>query len=487
MDSETQQKLRTARAQHKTIGLVQGSWDMFHLGHLCYLQEARKQCDFLIVAMDDDEKIRFRKGNNRPIIPLEERYATIEKLGIADALVVKHLSEPHWGLIKAVKPDVLIAIKENYSDADLQKLQKICGRVAVLPRQATTSTSDIIRRTLIKNGVKALSKKDPRVRSAVKSLKDRLHVHDHMPVPLPEMFQQILSSTDPVVPNVACCFSGGRWYFGVNQIDQSLPKNEIERRTELFYSTVEHAEINLLKKLEHTPTLDMPIFCTLCPCDKCLKVLIDKGAKDIRYLEDHPDRNWSKRTHALAKRKGVKLTQITVDSIEPASDIPVDQTASAEPEFDPKDFSTYKYGDPRNAREQKQLDIMIQNERSHRDPFAPNEIDQTILLSYDHWYVSENRFPYEGVEHQFLIIARDDIYSPDQVTTEMWAELKVIFDRLRQSFSISGGALCFRFGDTLRSGASLKRLHLHLIVPESGAKTKFGIGGNLAIKEELKI
>lgn len=78
-------------------------------------------------------------------------------------------------------------------------------------------------------------------------------------------------------------------------------------RTELFYDTVEHAEINLLKKMGNVKTLaDTPVYVTLFPCDKCMKVLADKGVHEIYYLEDHPERNWSKRSHALAEKKGIK-------------------------------------------------------------------------------------------------------------------------------------------------------------------------------------
>ena len=44
---ELLEKIEEARIQGKKIGLVQGSWDMFHLGHLLYISEARKLCDLI--------------------------------------------------------------------------------------------------------------------------------------------------------------------------------------------------------------------------------------------------------------------------------------------------------------------------------------------------------------------------------------------------------------------------------------------------------
>ena len=145
MDENWLANVKIAKKTGQKVGLVQGSWDLFHLGHLRYIMKARALCDFLVIAMDSDEKIRKRKGPTRPVIPEKERYEFIRLLNIADAVVIKEVDEPKWHLIKTVKPDVLIAIKENYNDEQIEKLGKYCGEVAVLPRQAKTSTSDKIR------------------------------------------------------------------------------------------------------------------------------------------------------------------------------------------------------------------------------------------------------------------------------------------------------------------------------------------------------
>ena len=154
MDENWLAKVKIARKNEQKIGLVQGSWDLFHLGHLRYILKARARCDFLVIAMDSDEKIRKRKGPTRPVIPEKERYDFISMLNIADAVVIKQVDEPKWNLIKTIKPDVLIAIKETYSDEDIERLGKWCGEVAVLPRQAKTSTSDKIRQITLSSRLK---------------------------------------------------------------------------------------------------------------------------------------------------------------------------------------------------------------------------------------------------------------------------------------------------------------------------------------------
>lgn len=310
LDRELENKIAEAKREGKKVGLVQGSWDLFHIGHLRYLKKARELCDFLIIAMDSDEKIKKRKGTSRPIIPESERYDFIDLLGLADGIVIKQVGEPKWGLIRAVKPDVLIAIKDNYSDEDIVKLEDICGKVAILPRQSESSTSDKIRKITISSQKNRPEDLDVKLDEAIRAFKDRINFCEDMEEPIPKLVEFLKNSTDWVAPVSCACNRDGVWYYGSNQSDFSIPKYDIDNRTELYYATIEHAEINMLKKLGDVEKLETDVYVTLFPCDKCLKVLIDKGVKRVYYLEDHKDRNWSKRSHELASKKGVEVINL---------------------------------------------------------------------------------------------------------------------------------------------------------------------------------
>jgi bifunctional ADP-heptose synthase (sugar kinase/adenylyltransferase) len=62
-------------------------------------------------------------------------------------VTLKHLADERWRLIKTIRPDVLVATADTYSSADISELEKqYCGRVAVLERMATVSTSARLRR-----------------------------------------------------------------------------------------------------------------------------------------------------------------------------------------------------------------------------------------------------------------------------------------------------------------------------------------------------
>lgn len=136
------------------IVLTQGSYDLVHIGHARYLEAAKKQGDVLIVGIDNDEKIRARKGPDRPVVPEDERMEMVLHLRPVDFVFLKKPEHPKWHLIKEILPDVLIAVEETYTPEEIKELEQYCGTVYVMERQATTSTSAKIRLLQLKTAKK---------------------------------------------------------------------------------------------------------------------------------------------------------------------------------------------------------------------------------------------------------------------------------------------------------------------------------------------
>ncbi len=129
------------------VVLTSGSFDILHEGHSMYLEAARGFGDFLIVGLDSDEKLRKRKGPGRPAVPELERLRMVTHQRGVGLVTLKNLDDPRWSLIRAVRPDVLVATAETYSADEIAELEaKYCGRVEVLERMATVSTSARLRR-----------------------------------------------------------------------------------------------------------------------------------------------------------------------------------------------------------------------------------------------------------------------------------------------------------------------------------------------------
>jgi rfaE bifunctional protein nucleotidyltransferase chain/domain len=128
------------------IVLTSGTYDLFHVGHAEYLERAKGLGDLLIVGVDSDEKVRFRKGPNRPVVPETERVQILSHLRHVDAITIKPHSEKPNALIKLIRPDVLVLSKStNHKKEDIEEKKKYCGKVVLLPPQAETSTSAKVR------------------------------------------------------------------------------------------------------------------------------------------------------------------------------------------------------------------------------------------------------------------------------------------------------------------------------------------------------
>jgi D-beta-D-heptose 7-phosphate kinase/D-beta-D-heptose 1-phosphate adenosyltransferase len=130
------------------IVLTSGSFDVIHEGHSMYLEAARLLGDFLVVGVDSDTKVRQRKGLARPAVPEDERLRMVTHQRGVGLVTLKHPEQERWALIRAVRPDILVATEDTYTAEEIAELEeKYCGQVKVLPRMATISTSARLRKT----------------------------------------------------------------------------------------------------------------------------------------------------------------------------------------------------------------------------------------------------------------------------------------------------------------------------------------------------
>jgi D-glycero-beta-D-manno-heptose 1-phosphate adenylyltransferase len=97
-------RMAIERSKGKKIVLANGCFDLFHVGHIRYLQGAKELGDLLIVGINSDEQVRKLKGLNRPFMPENERAEIIDALACVDYVTV--FTEPTvTELIRAVRPD----------------------------------------------------------------------------------------------------------------------------------------------------------------------------------------------------------------------------------------------------------------------------------------------------------------------------------------------------------------------------------------------
>ncbi|MEE9391365.1 MAG: adenylyltransferase/cytidyltransferase family protein [Planctomycetota bacterium] len=95
------------RKESKKIGFTCGVFDLIHPGHVRYLRAAKKLCDFLIVALNDDASARRHKGAPLPLVPGLERAEILADLRWVDAVVMMPDDRP-LRLLELYRPDFYI-------------------------------------------------------------------------------------------------------------------------------------------------------------------------------------------------------------------------------------------------------------------------------------------------------------------------------------------------------------------------------------------
>ena len=138
-----------ATAAGRTVALANGVFDLFHVGHLRYLQGARALADVLVVAVNSDASARLLgKGPGRPVVPEAERAEIVAALACVDHVVLFD-SRDVVPVIRALRPDVQVQ-GTDYTPEPIPEAAETVrhgGRVAVAgdpKHHSTTATIEAL-------------------------------------------------------------------------------------------------------------------------------------------------------------------------------------------------------------------------------------------------------------------------------------------------------------------------------------------------------
>ena len=135
---------------NKRIGFTNGCFDLIHQGHIFYLKEARKKCDFLVLGLNSDNSIRKIKGKDRPILNESERLEVLKNFNFIDRIIIFNEETP-IKLIKKIKPNIIFK-GDDYTLNEVvgsKEIKKWNGKIILIKCVKGKSTSNIIRK--IKN------------------------------------------------------------------------------------------------------------------------------------------------------------------------------------------------------------------------------------------------------------------------------------------------------------------------------------------------
>ena len=148
------------RRQRKTLVFTNGCFDLLHVGHMTYLQEAASLGDVLIVAVNSDAGVRRLKGPNRPVIDEQGRAALLAALACVDHVVIFDEPTPHE-LLRAIRPHMLVK-GGTYRPEEVvgrEAVEAYGGTVRVLGEVTGISTTQIL--ASVKDTIQVHSERSP--------------------------------------------------------------------------------------------------------------------------------------------------------------------------------------------------------------------------------------------------------------------------------------------------------------------------------------
>lgn len=137
--------LQGLKRRGKKVVFANGCYDLLHVGHIRYLQDARAFGDVLVVALNTDASVRKLKGRLRPLMPLKERAELVSALACVDFVT----SFPEFRAektLKILRPDIQAKGTDYTPDKvpEARLMKSLGGRVVIAGDPKDHSTTDLI-------------------------------------------------------------------------------------------------------------------------------------------------------------------------------------------------------------------------------------------------------------------------------------------------------------------------------------------------------
>ncbi len=131
------------------IVFTNGCFDLLHIGHLRYLQRARRHGNRLVVGINSDRSVKKIKGPHRPLLPQAERAEVLAALSCVDYVTIFNEPDP-FAVITALQPDVLIKGSDWGKNKIIGRdiVERHGGQVRRVPLIKGVSTTRLIEKIL---------------------------------------------------------------------------------------------------------------------------------------------------------------------------------------------------------------------------------------------------------------------------------------------------------------------------------------------------
>lgn len=139
--------IREERGRGKSIAFANGVFDLLHVGHIRYLQDASRVADVLVVAVNGDDSVRELKGPTRPVMPEAERAEIVSAIRGVAYVTIFHERSPAR-LLGVLKPDFQCKGTDYTPDSvpEAEIVKAYGGKVVITGDPKDHSTTDLLGR-----------------------------------------------------------------------------------------------------------------------------------------------------------------------------------------------------------------------------------------------------------------------------------------------------------------------------------------------------
>ena len=134
----------------RRIGYAYMVADIFHIGHLRHLQNAKKHCDYLIVGCLTDSAVIEKKP--KPVMTFEERLEILDSIKLIDEVVAQFTYSP-LDNVKRIKPDVLME-SDSHDEMPANKFVESYGGIVIVTHYWKGQSSTAIKQRVKEDGKK---------------------------------------------------------------------------------------------------------------------------------------------------------------------------------------------------------------------------------------------------------------------------------------------------------------------------------------------
>jgi D-beta-D-heptose 7-phosphate kinase/D-beta-D-heptose 1-phosphate adenosyltransferase len=129
----------------KRIVFTNGCFDILHIGHIRYLEDAKSLGDILVVGVNSDHSVQILKGPERPILPEKERAEILSGLWCVDYITIFNEPTP-LELISLLQPHILVKGGDWTKETTVGRevVERLGGEVVILPFIEGSSTSNLV-------------------------------------------------------------------------------------------------------------------------------------------------------------------------------------------------------------------------------------------------------------------------------------------------------------------------------------------------------